>query len=62
MGSLLMDLLIARKLIVGFTAFLVSLTALPAAEAKQTNDYAAVDALFTQHCLDCHATQVHTWR
>jgi WD40 repeat protein/mono/diheme cytochrome c family protein len=57
MGSLLMDLLIARKLIVGFTAFLVSLTALPAAEAKPTNDYAAVDALFTQHCLDCHATQ-----
>jgi len=28
-----------------------------AAEAKATNDYAAVEAIITQHCLDCHAAQ-----
>jgi len=30
---------------------------LPAADAPATNDYAAVDALFAKHCLDCHAAQ-----
>src|SRR5437867_1074028 len=28
-----------------------------AADAPATNDYAAVDALFARHCLDCHAAQ-----
>src|SRR5438045_5040619 len=25
-----------------------------AAEAFSTNDYSAVDAIFTRHCLECH--------
>src|SRR6185503_7931624 len=29
----------------------------PAADAPATNDYSAVSALFTKHCLDCHASQ-----
>src|SRR6185503_8399813 len=27
------------------------------ADTKPANDYAAVDAIFFKHCLDCHATQ-----
>ena len=30
---------------------------LSAADLPATNEYAAVDAIFTQHCLDCHAAQ-----
>src|SRR5262245_61713834 len=28
-----------------------------AVELSSTNDYSAVDVLFTKHCLDCHAAQ-----
>ncbi|MBI3853745.1 MAG: hypothetical protein HY298_26175 [Verrucomicrobia bacterium] len=35
---------------------LVSLNA-RGADAKPANDYAAVDAIFFKHCLDCHAAQ-----
>lgn len=34
---------------------LLFIPALPAAETVATNEYAAVDAIFTKHCLDCHA-------
>src|SRR5213594_3152054 len=27
------------------------------AEPAATNDYGAVDAIFTKHCMDCHAAQ-----
>src|ERR1043165_7849731 len=27
------------------------------AQGAATNDYAAVEAIFTKHCLDCHAAQ-----
>jgi WD40 repeat protein len=36
---------------------LVVLLAASPRAAEKTNDYAAVSALFAQHCLDCHATQ-----
>jgi len=35
----------------------LALIPLPAADAPVTNDYAAIDALFAKHCLDCHAAQ-----
>jgi mono/diheme cytochrome c family protein len=43
----------------GLCAFvsLLSISNLTAAEPVVTNDYAAVDAIFNQHCLDCHASQ-----
>ncbi|HMC28293.1 MAG TPA: c-type cytochrome domain-containing protein, partial [Verrucomicrobiae bacterium] len=28
-----------------------------AAEPLPTNDYSAVDAIFTEHCLECHGSQ-----
>src|SRR5581483_7509606 len=28
-----------------------------AAESGATNEYAAVNAIFTEHCLDCHGAQ-----
>ena len=34
-----------------------SLARLVAADASSTTDYEAVDAVFTQYCLDCHASQ-----
>ena len=30
---------------------------LTAAESGETNEYAAVNAIFTEHCLDCHGSQ-----
>src|ERR1700722_12892715 len=30
---------------------------LTAAGAGETNEYAAVNAIFTEHCLDCHGAQ-----
>jgi mono/diheme cytochrome c family protein len=41
---------------VGRFACLLSVTA-PAAVPTSPPDYAAVDAIFNQHCLDCHAAQ-----
>jgi len=38
------------------SALLLFLAA-PGHAAEKTNDYAAVHALFAQHCLDCHAAQ-----
>src|SRR5215831_2503584 len=44
------------KKIVASTACLLTLTRLAAAPAGPP-DYSAVDAIFSQHCLDCHSAQ-----
>ena len=36
---------------------LLPIASLRAAESGTTNAYAAVDAIFNEHCLDCHAAQ-----
>jgi mono/diheme cytochrome c family protein len=46
-----------KTCILSAAIFFVSLFGLLAAEEVSANDYAAVDAIFTKHCLDCHATQ-----
>jgi mono/diheme cytochrome c family protein len=46
----------ARFFIVVLAGALVVRTA-HAADVKPANDYAAVDAIFFKHCLDCHAAQ-----
>src|SRR6266446_2328884 len=46
----------ARFFIVVLVGAFVSGTA-HAADVKPANDYAAVDAIFFKHCLDCHAAQ-----
>src|SRR6266478_8346038 len=46
----------AKHLAIATTACLLSFTALAAAPASSP-DYSAVDAIFSQHCLDCHAAQ-----
>ncbi len=38
-------------------AFLLSVSSLTAAESGATNDYTAVNTIFTEHCLDCHGAQ-----
>ena len=38
-------------------SFLFISLAAHARAAEATNDYAAVDAIFATHCLDCHAAQ-----
>ena len=38
-------------------AFLAATSGLSAAENPVATDYPAVDALFSKHCLDCHAAQ-----
>jgi hypothetical protein len=40
-----------------FLCVFVPLCSFSAQSAESTNDYSAVDAIFTRHCLDCHATQ-----
>src|SRR2546426_11084389 len=48
--------MLARCFIV--VLFLFSFPGLPGKAAPATPpDYAAVDAIFTKHCVDCHATQ-----
>ncbi len=44
-----------RALLFAITA--VFALAARAAEPAMTNDYNAVDAILTRHCLDCHAAQ-----
>jgi len=46
----------ARTFIAALVLASVSLVA-RAADNKPASDYAAVDAIFFKHCLDCHATQ-----
>ena len=46
----------ARCLLFAGLLTTLTLAALPARGAA-TNDYAAVDAVFLKHCLDCHAAQ-----
>jgi WD40 repeat protein len=38
-------------------ASLFFISNLTAAESGETNEYAAVNAIFTEHCLDCHGSQ-----
>src|SRR5688572_16613890 len=47
----------AGKLVAILALFLISVSVARAADAKAANDYAAVAAIFSEHCLDCHATQ-----
>src|SRR5262245_25124832 len=37
--------------------FLFPLLYVQSADSASTNDYSAVDAVMTKHCLDCHAAQ-----
>src|SRR5438552_13171832 len=46
----------AKHLAIATSACLLSFTALAAAPASAP-DYSAVDAILSQHCLDCHAAQ-----
>jgi WD40 repeat protein/mono/diheme cytochrome c family protein len=48
----------SQQVFLGFGAVLLcSLLSADGAENHSTNDYAAVAAIFGQHCLDCHASQ-----
>ena len=38
-------------------ASLLFISKLTAAESNATNEYTAVDAIFTEHCLDCHGAK-----
>jgi WD40 repeat protein len=41
----------------GCALALLSAPAISLAESQSTNEYAAVNAIFTENCLDCHASQ-----
>jgi hypothetical protein len=49
---------VKRRLVGGIAALLLFLPLhLLAADPANANEYAAIDAIFSEHCLDCHAAQ-----
>src|SRR5216110_2585385 len=45
------------RLALPLLCLLIPSAAICAAEAPATNDYSAVDAIFTRRCLECHDTK-----
>lgn len=48
---------IIYRFVPGVLASLLFISNLTAAESGATNEYAAINAIFTEHCLDCHGSQ-----
>src|SRR5438067_11168226 len=47
-----------HSFVIRHSSFVISLLwLLPLSIQASTNDYSAVDAIFSAHCLDCHAGQ-----
>src|ERR1043166_4460272 len=46
--------LLVLGMVLGWVSWFIAGSSLAAADVSPTNDYSAVDAIFSKHCLECH--------